>query len=205
MLLNILTWLLAMTFLVSGYRKYQAPGLATTAVRNFLNATWPPPQSGVLLALAELALGAGLIASAVSYGRVDLIVMATAAGILWIFTMGLLINWIGGRRFECGCFGGAGRGVFGPLTLVRTGVLAVSATALASVTPTASVDVLIEGLAAALIAVTVVASLVAVGAARGWRDGLADRGPVRHGSGEVADYQERETPISAEAIARDSI
>lgn len=166
-LVQVLGWVVGITLLLSAGAKFQNPPAATTAIRNFVNSAVPPAWSGVLLALLEFCIGAGLLLAVAGAQGARRMLAAGAAGLLWAFFLGLSLNWLGGKRFSCNCFGPTDQ-YFGPATIWRGAVLAVAASFVA-LSPTAGEpDPLLEGLVAGLIVASVASVAAAAGARREW-------------------------------------
>jgi hypothetical protein len=83
------------------------------------------PRLGGALGAAELLLALSLIT-----GTLPVVFLPVTAGLLWFFVLLIARSLWSGRDFSCFCFGDAGSRL-SRLTLVRTAVLALLASALA--------------------------------------------------------------------------
>jgi hypothetical protein len=158
-------WMLAFVFVASAIAKFADIERATAAVRSFLGTPRLPRHAGALLAASELTLAVGLALAAGWMEDWRRLVAAVAAAVLWIFAAGLLVNWLLGNRFSCGCFG-ASSTVVGPTTIVRTAALAGVATWTATSVGTVLADPLFHALTAALVTGTVLGAGAMVTAVR---------------------------------------
>jgi len=158
-------WTLAFVFVASARAKFVDIERATAAVRSFLGTPRLPRHTGALLGATELTLAIGLALAAGWMEDWRRLVAAVAAVVLWIFAAGLLVNWLLGNRFSCGCFG-ASSTVVGPTAIVRTAALAGFVTWIATSIGAMPAEPLFQALTAALMAATFLAASAMVTAVR---------------------------------------
>ena len=127
---GVLTWMVALTFALSAAAKFRYPSAATQAVRRFLNSERLPVRSGAVLGAVELTVGL-LLATSNGLPVLRQPAAVAASALLWAFSVGLLANVVLGRRFPCDCFGPTQHDI-SYATVLRTMVLAVTATYLAT-------------------------------------------------------------------------
>lgn len=95
---------MAGVWLVAGYVKFSDPAGTVRAVRAFqLLPESVVPAFGHLLPVAEIVVGACLLAGVLTRG-----VAAISAVLLIAFIVGISAAWARGLEIQCGCFGGGG-------------------------------------------------------------------------------------------------
>ncbi len=122
---GIAVWILAIVFVWSGVAKLRQPILAAVAMMNFGVLRRVRPRLGSTLGATEVALALLLIT-----GTLPALVLPVTAGLLWLFVLLIAKSLLSGKDFACFCFGDADSRL-SRLTLVRTGALALLASALA--------------------------------------------------------------------------
>jgi uncharacterized membrane protein YphA (DoxX/SURF4 family) len=135
-------WIVGSALLVAGVAKLRARSehASTIAAYEVLPRALTPVV-GVVLPWIESALGVALV-----LGAASALASAAAAALLAVFTAVIGWNLARGNRVECGCFGDLSSERIGPSTLVRTGLLLLTALTAAQL-PSAylSVELLREG------------------------------------------------------------
>jgi len=124
---GIAIWVLVIVFAWSGLAKLRRPTLAAMAMNDFGVIRKIRPGLGSALGAMELLLAVSLVA-----GMVPTLILPFTAGLLWLFVLLIARSLWLGKDFSCFCFGD-GDSRLSRLTLVRTTVLALLATALVAV------------------------------------------------------------------------
>ncbi len=122
---GIAVWVLAVVFAWSGIVKLRQPALAAMAMVDFGILRRVRPGLGAALGAAET-----LLAVSLALGVFPALTLPVAAGLLWLFVALIAHSLLSGEEFACFCFGNADSEL-SRLTLVRTGALALLASALA--------------------------------------------------------------------------
>ena len=122
---GIVVWILAIVFVWSGVAKLRQPTLAAVAMVDFGVLRRVRPRLGSTLGAAEL-----LLALLLTTGTLPTLFLPVTAGLLWLFVLLIARSLLSGKDFACFCFGDADSRL-SRLTLVRTGSLALLASALA--------------------------------------------------------------------------
>ncbi len=122
---GLAVWILAIVFVWSAVAKLRQPILAAVAMMNFGVLRRVRPRLGSTLGAAELLLAFLLIT-----GTLPALFLPVTAGLLWLFVLLIAKSLLSGKDFACFCFGDADSRL-SHLTLVRTGALALLASALA--------------------------------------------------------------------------
>jgi hypothetical protein len=122
---GIAVWILAIVFVWSGLAKLRRPALAAMAINDFGVLRKIRPRLGAALGGAELLLALSLVA-----GALPVVFLPVTAGLLWLFVLLIAKSLWSGKDFSCFCFGDSDARI-SRLTLVRTGALALLASALA--------------------------------------------------------------------------
>jgi methylamine dehydrogenase accessory protein MauD len=114
--------LLAVVFAVAGLAKLADPGGSRRALADFGVPAALAGPLGILLPLAELAVAAALVPSALAWwGALG------ALALLTLFVAGIGINLARGRAPDCHCFGQLHSAPAGPSTLARNAIFAAIA------------------------------------------------------------------------------
>ena len=124
---GIAIWVLVIVFAWSGLAKLRRPTLAAMAMNDFGVIRKIRPGLGSALGAIELLLAVALVT-----GMIPVLTLPFTAGLLWLFVLLIARSLWLGKDFSCFCFGD-GDSRLSRLTLVRTTVLALLATALVAV------------------------------------------------------------------------
>jgi peroxiredoxin len=152
-MIEVVRLLLAAVFAVAGVAKLADLRVAAQAAQSFGAPRRAALPVALLVALAELAIAAGLV-PAVSARPAA----AAAAALVAVFTAAIAISLLRGRTPDCHCFGRLHSAPAGPATLARNAGLAAVAV-LVALRPAADPTWL--ALAAATVAIVVVAQAIA--------------------------------------------
>lgn len=127
-------WLLAGVFAWSGLAKIRSPAVAALALVDFRLASSARRRWGRGLGGAELVLAAILAIGAVVGYPLAVFPLAATVILLAFFCALITRSLLAGEEFPCACFGNADS-TLSPLSLVRTGCLALLALCLVLATP----------------------------------------------------------------------
>lgn len=121
----------ALTLCWSGGSKLHRPEAAAWAMVDFKVLRRVRPGSARLLGLAEIVIGAALVAGLTTGGALATVTAGAAAALFGVFTAVIGRSLRRGEAFDCACFG-AGPSRLSRLTLLRAAGLCVLAGALAT-------------------------------------------------------------------------
>jgi len=127
-LLVVLRLTLAVVFAVSAFAKLADRGGFRASLASFGVPEGPRSFVALLVPILELSIVLGLLPSTSAW-----FAAVSAAGLLLLFTLAIVVNLVGGRRPDCHCFGQLSTGPVGWGSVARNGLLIGAAAAVVAV------------------------------------------------------------------------